>query len=180
MIVQLSVTSTVPALAQTPQDWGKADKSGVQMRLEAVRKEWQSSETPSLTLDLRNTGIKTALYLPVGQEFLIEVDGHWYAWWEAIPLNMPAMQLFPGKEKDGAVTIELTEVWFTNSGLPDWDGVSAGDSKGIIHLKLSPGKHTVRVKFRPGAPITITAISNPTEFKIEAYSTSTTDSSDPR
>jgi hypothetical protein len=170
------VVPAAPAPTQTPPDWGKADASGVQIRLQAVKRVRPSTETPSLTLDLRNTGSKTALYFGLGQECLIEVDGHWYAWSEPISINMPARQLFPGKEKDGAVTVELTAVWFTRSDVPDWDGESAGDIKGITQLKLSPGKHTVRVKFPFEFESTekpVKVISNPVEIEVEAASSAT-------
>jgi hypothetical protein len=143
------------------------------MRLQAVKRVWPINETPSLTLDMRNTGSKTALYFGLAQECLIEVDGLWYTWSEPISINMPARQLFPGKEKDGAVTVQLTDVWFRtpNADAPAWDVFHMG-ARG--HLKLSPGKHTVRVKFRPGAPdTTITAISNPVEIEVEATSSAT-------
>jgi hypothetical protein len=173
MAVRLTAAPAV-APSNPPNDWGKADASGVQMRLQAVKRVWPGNETPSLTLDMRNTGSKTALYFGLGQECLIEVDGYWYAWWEPISINMPPMQLFPGKEKDGAVTVELTDVLFTYSDMPDWDGESAGDAKGITHLKLSLGKHAVRMRFRPGAPdTTITAISNPVEIEVETASPAT-------
>ena len=173
-VVPLMAVPAVPSPTQTPPDWGKADASGVQLSLQAAKTVWQSTETPSLTLDTRNTGIKTALYFDLGQECLIEVDGHWYDWSLPISINMPAMQLFPGKEKNGAVTFELTAVGFTHSDLPDWDGESAGDAKGITYLKLIPGRHTGRVKFRHWPPdITLTAISNPVEIEVETATSAT-------
>jgi hypothetical protein len=168
------LTAVPVAQEQISPDWGMADVLGVQMRLRAVKHEWQSNETPSLTLDLRNTGSKTALYFGMAQMCLIEVDGHWYTWSEPILINQPPSQLFPGQEKDRAITIQLTDVWFRsqNSDATDWDGVSMGDAKGIIYLRLSPGKHTVRVKFRPGDPdTTIAATSNEVETACSAAAT---------
>jgi len=168
ILFAVTAAPAAPAPTQTLPDWGKADASGVQLRLLAVKHEWQSTETPSLKLDMLNTGSKTALYFGLGQECLIQVDGHWYAYSLPISINMPAMQLFPGKEKDGAVTVGLTADWITHSDIPNWDGVAAGDAKGITHLKLSPGLHTVRIKFRPDAPgTTINGVSNPAEIEIE-------------
>jgi hypothetical protein len=176
MAAQLTADPAAPASTQTSPAWGKADVAGVQMRLQAVKRIWQSFETPSLTLDMRNTSSKTALYFGLEQECLIEVDGHWYTWSEPVSINMPARQLDPGKEKDGAVTVQLTDVWFRSpkSDVPNWNGESMGDAKGITYLKLSPGKHAVRVKFRPGAlDTTITAISNPAQIEVVAAGSAT-------
>lgn len=81
-------------------------------------------------------------------------------------------------EKDGIMTIQLTNVWFRspNADAPDWDGGNMGDAKGITYLKLSPGKHTVRVKFPFEFESTekpVKAISNSVEIEVEATSSAT-------
>lgn len=135
--------------------WGTPDASGVQMRLRVMKSE-SRAQPPSLLLDLRNAGTKMALYFGLAQTCQIQVDGRWYGWPEPIGLQGIANRLSPGQERDGAITITLTDGWWTpyaRAGPPP------------ISLKLTPGKHAIRARFYSDPNITtIKATSNEIEL----------------
>ena len=154
--------------AQPAANWGAADAAGLQVRLQADKRVWHSDETPSFTLDLRNSGNKPIAYIGLAQvECQVEVDGKWYGWPEGVEIGAPVRELGSGKEADAILTVKLTGDWArpAKGNQPKW-GLNSGE-----HLKLATGRHTVRVLFHPEASKDIEATSNPVEIEIEPAAT---------
>ncbi len=147
---------------------------GVQSRLRVRKIVCKADKTPTLSLDLRNLGEKTIDFIPIVQAHCeIELDGQWYGWAEPLVIGAPVWMLEPGTELNDAIEIKLTDSW----ALPK-EGSLLKHRPGIEefwgnHLKLTPGKHTIRVRFRPHEWMEdyikgekdISIISNPVEIE---------------
>jgi hypothetical protein len=159
------------ALSQIEESaWGKP-KQGLLVRLLPMRSVWKKQQIPELRLDIRNGGRQSIEYSSAAMLYCrIEVDGQWYQWGKAIDLGLPGM-LAPGKEC--TFKILLTDDWGTPPG--DAPGVAARDTK---WLRLSPGRHLVRVSFT-GYPVLgnreggISCESNPVQVETEGRSADT-------
>lgn len=135
--------------------WGPQNH-GLQMWLAAEHNDWREGETPSsFTAHVRNKGKKEwkVYQSPVVLE--LELDGVWYFW--SGEIDAKSSSLPPGRQYYVS-PIRLVESWH--------------EFKKDTPLKLSPGKHTLRVVFS-AFPLDddaqahgIKAISNPVEFEI--------------
>ena len=148
---------------------------GVQCRLRARKTIWGAGEIPTLSFDLRNRGEKTIDFVSVAQAHCeIQIDGAWYGWAEPIIIDAPVRRLEPLTELNDAISIKLTNSWAlprkTNK-LKHLPGVSEFWGK---RLELTPGKHTVRVRFRTDDWLqsymknesSLSVVSNPVEIEI--------------
>jgi len=131
------------------EDWGEAIE-GLRCRLRPFESAWTLEQVPTLMLDLRNRGETEFSFVRVVEAHCeIEVDGQWYGWAEPIAISAPVWNLKPGGELYDAIEIKLTDSW----ALPK-EGEQLKHRPGVSefwggHLKLTPSKHTVRVRFRP-------------------------------
>ena len=122
---------------------------GVQSRLRARKTTWKAEEIPTLSLDLRNVGSEPIDFCRIAQAHCeIEVDGQWYGWAEPLAISAPVWMLEPGTELNAAIEITLTD----SRALPK-DGNKLRHRPGVEEfwgkqLELTPGKHTVRIRFR--------------------------------
>ncbi len=120
--------------------WGKA-AGGVQARLRADKLRWPAGETPKLVLDMRNQGTADvgASRLDIFAE--LEVDGTWYRNRKLLgDIDVKSFFLRAGAEVDEWVTVTPDDSW-----CPATRGPLGMDQQ--KPLRLSPGKHTVRVAF---------------------------------
>ena len=136
-----------PALSQDKAAWSEPtwgeQAEGLQCRLRPNRRVWQSRERPGFKLDIRNRGKRIFAFLPFHQLQLcrIQFDGRWYQWPSPFMIDSPVWPLSPGAQFDN-IAITLHEQ---------------------LKIKLSPGKHVVRVGF---ALEGIEVVSNPTGIEI--------------
>jgi beta-lactamase regulating signal transducer with metallopeptidase domain len=179
--------------APVPKDpaWGKAVQ-GLSLRLRAEKKQWQLNNTPLLNVDLRYQGdrrMKTSTNVALYQ---LQFDGVWYG------ANEDASKLVAEVEpeadpftiKEIPADLEISAERPTNdlsiSIDSTWRTVHANELSGAQHggsgiwlpgdlqrkpLKLTPGKHTVRLAIfalptRAGGPTVVRAVSNPVEIEI--------------
>jgi hypothetical protein len=139
-------TKTLDNEAQYP--WGKA-VAGVQCRLRPMRSAWRSDDVPTLSLDIRNQGEKSIDFCRISEGHCeIEVDGRWYGPAELLLLGAKGWHLKPGMELKDAISVELT----VSRALPK-EGIDPPYAPGFAEkwaerLRLTPGKHSVRVRFR--------------------------------
>ncbi|UCG48656.1 MAG: hypothetical protein JSU94_02555, partial [Phycisphaerales bacterium] len=129
--------------------WGTAIQ-GVRCRLGPMRSAWRTDDVPTLSLDIRNQGKESIDFLRIAEAHCeIEIDGRWYGIAEPPNINVPGWALEPGTELNDAIEIRLTDSW----ALPK-EGADPAHAPGIgetwgQRLQLAPGKHSVRVRFRP-------------------------------
>jgi beta-lactamase regulating signal transducer with metallopeptidase domain len=170
---ELAPSKTLASPVDKQAEWGKASAKGVQVGIRAEKREWKGDETPSLSLSLRNTGNDPLQYLGlVSEECQIEVDGLWYGstrpHFTSVPgqnfISVPRRRADPGETK--TMTVNLSGEWArpVSGNQPPWN--RQADSAWGEHLKLSPGKHTIRVLFRPPGGALSETISNPVEIEI--------------
>ncbi len=150
--------------------WGQAVE-GVQVRLRAKQSTWNEGEVPRLWADVRNQGKRNLLVTTQSNRCELEVDGRWYR----RPIYTREIRLLPrpfppGRQYDD-IAVNVDQWW----ELPASENARAPWKTGPERLKLTPGKHTIRVAFTataaknaPGKPFR--AVSNPVEIEIVAKS----------
>ena len=153
------------------QPWGEPVE-GVQVRLRVDKLKWKASETPTFSLDIRNVGGESIEFVRVAQAHCqIELDGRWYGWAENLSVHTRVQFCGPGEQDRDAIIVELNDKW----GLPrvgnDLTGLPGAETYWGKRLKLTPGKHKVRVRFRrhtrlPPDQLQKQATSNPVQIEI--------------
>jgi len=124
--------------------WGEADE-GLQCRLRPDKRVWQTGETPTFKIDIKNRGRRMFAFPPshIQQICRIQFDGKWYNW-------------------PGPVMID-SAVW------PLAFGVQFDDIPIALHerfgIKITPGRHVVRVALVLEG---VQVVSNPVGIKIRA------------
>ena len=163
-----------PTVQVEEKSWGEM-VSGLRTRLRPLKSAWTLEQTPALMLDLRNRGETEFSFVPIAPAHCeIEVDGQWYGWAESLAISPPVWMLKPGTELNDAIEIKLTDSW----ALPK-EGNKLKHRPGIEefwgnHLKLTPGKHTIRIRFSPQESMEsyikgekyLSVVSNPVEIEI--------------
>jgi len=135
--------------------WGEAVE-GVQARLRADKTVWKAGEVPAFKADVRNIGNRQLGLAPAQQVCELELDGVEFSW--AGEVSVISGVFPPGAKFDG-IEISLGQFW--------------ASKKGGLPLKLTVGKHRLRVTFfvttPPGVPYKVIAsvVSNPVDFTIE-------------
>jgi hypothetical protein len=162
--------------------WGKASAHGLQVRVQPVKRAWKQGETPALTLHLRNSGTNYLSFAGVPQvECHLEIDGVRYGWSKALLLNRDARHdIDPSQEEDMPKAIELTGEWAqaAKGDTLKWSVQELPLATGEP-LKLTPGRHTIRVLFRCyGGFDTAESVSLPAEIEISAGTPSNQDTSE--
>ena len=139
--------------------WGKP-VDGLQCRLRAIKSTWNLGEVPTLSLDLRNVGDNDIICAAITQNCEIEYDGQLYEWAGPTIVDILSFPLRPGKEYLNAVQIKISTSWATKKRMG-------------VPLVLTPGRHIIRVRYRPEAlawfksdPKKVPAISNLVEIEI--------------
>ena len=148
-----SNTVTLHVVRPKEPAWGEA-VDGVQVRLRADKKVWDVGETPSFSLDVRNHGENVLTFAPIMESHCeIEYDGKWHRWGDPIRRIFGALRnIHPGEEHRDV---------FTDTLVPSW-----AEKNGRKRLQLTPGKHTVRVAFKPDGRDAPRTVSNPIEIEI--------------
>ncbi|MHC4085312.1 MAG: HEAT repeat domain-containing protein [Planctomycetota bacterium] len=175
------INVTIPDVSS----WGEAVE-GVQVRLRAEKMVWKEGEVPMFTADVRNDG-KRNLVLPESPDYcLLEFDEQWflitgYEPGEKVAMGTRLLDFDSGK-KQKDIAIKLSDKWETM--LPSELELGASlRSAGIIvvgpglrsRLRLTPGKHTIRVRYildpshrgvgiNPPEPVQV--VSNPVNIEI--------------
>ncbi len=116
------------------EQWGGA-VDGVQVRLRAEKLVCKDGEVIQLLLDLQNAGKDDIMIAAIAQQCEVECDGQWFEWTGATYAEVLAFPLRPDTKKLNAMQILIPKSWTSK----------AGDKP----LKLTPGKHTIRVNFKP-------------------------------
>jgi hypothetical protein len=135
--------------------WGEAAE-GVQARLRADKTVWKAGEVPAFKADVRNTGNRQLALARAQEVCELELDGVEFSW--AGEVSVISGVFPPGAKFDG-IEISLGQFW--------------ASKKGGLPLKLTVGKHRLRVTFfvttPPGVPYKVIAsvVSNPVDFTIE-------------
>ena len=158
---------------------------GVQCRLQADKRIWQAGEVPTFKTDVRNGG-ERRLQLPESPDYcLVQVDGRWffitgYEPGKEVGLSTRVLDFLPGQQRTG-IPLELSDKWETmldsevaRGAYVRHDGIITGPGL-RSRLKLTPGKHTIRVSFIVTATGTrvginphalLQVVSNPVEIEI--------------
>jgi len=147
----------------------------VQSRLRVRKTTWKVEETPFLSLDLRNLSEKAidfVRFAPLHCE--IEIDSRWYGWAKPILFDGPGWVLKPGTELNDAIEIKITDSWALPKEMNTLKHRPGVEEFWGEQLKLTPGKHTVRVRFRPQEWLfgymkgenDLSIVSNPVEIEI--------------
>ena len=159
-----------PAASQPAEDWGETNKSGVQARLRADKRTWAPGQIPTFRADIRNRGTGSYSVVQAQQFCTIEVDGTPYDWVGDIAVKFSALP--PGRVY-GDIPITLTDHWVKTTP-------GRGERTGTEKLRLTPGRHRLRVIFHVdvratvvdrdgGSPSLNFAVrSNAVEFEIPA------------
>ena len=158
--------------------WGEPI-DGVQARLRPDKVKWPIDETPTFALDLRNQGDKAYEGFRQPRYCQMELDGKWYIHESADLVDSPS-RLEPGKQLDGWVAVSLdgprkvyTPNGFFSGGIVrvslmetriEGPWVRKDDKE--ARLKLSPGKHTIRVAYGDPVSKKVLPISNSVEFEV--------------
>lgn len=127
--------------AAISSDWGESS-IGIRSRIRMAKQKYALTESPTFDLDLRETtpGIAEEPWhwqgLRVGQLAEVEVDGVWYRGPETNFTSAVMGKLSLGQSIDGWASVRLVNDY--------WIAKDSGEKK----LKLTPGKHRVRVRFR--------------------------------
>jgi hypothetical protein len=139
--------------------------AGLEARLRTEKIAWKTGQTPVVLLHLANKGPNDmAGVAPVADRALVEVDGRWYGWAGAAADVAAPPALAKGAETPSPIKIALDGSWRLHEVQPTF---AAGSKISAPHgppLELAPGKHTVRVAYRPagaGDDPVPTAVSNP-------------------
>ena len=136
--------------------WGEAAE-GVQARLRADKTVWNAGEVPAFKADVRNTGNRQLGLARAQQVCELELDGVEFSWAGEVAVISGVFP--PGAEFDG-IEISLGQFW--------------ASKKGGLPLKLTVGKHRLRVKFFVTTPpgtshkVIASVVSNPVDFMFDA------------
>ena len=137
---QLVFTRQTPT---TASEWGQPSK-GVQARIRTAKTRYTVDEVPTFDFDVRDTHAGIAgkpwhwLAPRVGELARVEVDGVWYTYGDRDRKKVVNRELNLGQTVEKWTSVGLTDEW--------WAGT--GRDLGIPRrLKLTPGKHTVRVAY---------------------------------
>jgi hypothetical protein len=158
-------------------EWGDPNE-GLRVGLTPLRSAWKPGQTPELRLIVRNGGKRAVEYSNAVMLYCqVQVDGLWHSWAKPFDLGLPIGMLAPGKEY--TLKLCLTDDWGTPPG--NAPGAAARDTK---RLRLSPGRHLVRVSFtgypelgnREGG---ISCESNPVQVEIEGRPAATQPATQP-
>ncbi len=122
--------------------WGEADE-GLQCRLRPDKRVWQTGETPTFKIDMRNQGQRMFAFPPshIQQICRIQFDGRWYYWPNPVMIDGSVWPLAPGIKFDD-IPIAL-DVQFG--------------------INITPGRHIIRVAL---ALEGVQVVSNPVGIKI--------------
>jgi hypothetical protein len=106
--------------------WGP-EAEGLQCRLTPIKRRWQADDSPTLEVDLRNTGQRIFAFRMAEQPPLdrIAINGRWYRWQEPTGGGTRMWPLAPG--------VEFSDL---SVALPQ-----------SLHSSLSPGRHRIQVAF---------------------------------
>jgi predicted Ser/Thr protein kinase len=146
--------------------WGDAHQ-GVQVRLQADKRTWETGQTPTFRADIRNQGKGTYTVAQAQQLCELELDGARYKWVGSYRVRSSYFP--PGREyKD--IPVALTENWGkVTSTPPQLDAPALAEN-----LKLAPGKHTLRLIFfcdGGSSHRSIVIESNAVEFEVASEGT---------
>jgi hypothetical protein len=141
------------AMPDATSDWGEP-VDGIRTRLRASANEFGPGEVPTFDLDLQiqsKTESMTIRFAPLAD---IEVDGVWYHAPQQ-ELDIKGFKIGAGALYEPWVTIKLDAHMWRRSE-KDWIGPAS--------LKLTPGKHKLRVAYPTASKMR--PISNAVEFAI--------------
>jgi hypothetical protein len=110
---------------------------GVQVRLRAEKLAWKVDEVIQLLLDLHNVSNHKddIIFAIIEQQCEVEYDGQWFEWTGSHYTEILSFPLSPDTKRLNAMQILIPK---------SWTSIAAANP-----LKLTPGKHTIRVKFQP-------------------------------
>jgi beta-lactamase regulating signal transducer with metallopeptidase domain len=148
--------------------WGDAIQ-GVQARLRPDKFSWIEGDVPTFRADIRNQGGGEYNVAQSQQLCELEVDGARYIYIGSVRVR--SSWLPPGRVYED-IPIELNgQYWFAASTSAQDSKSTATTSGALIPLKLSPGKHSLRVIFfcdGGSSHRNIVIESNLVEFEIAA------------
>jgi len=148
------------ALQRITEQWWGEPVEGIQIQLRTDRRQWKAEEAPVLTAFARNSG-KEKWWIPAVLSLIgLEVDGRSYY----LPENGERLV---NDFLNAGQTKPLPEI-----ALSGWLATEGSHEL----LRLGPGKHTVRIRFKPGQPMAteggeafvreaVEAASNPVEIE---------------
>jgi len=124
--------------------WGEVDE-GLQCRLRPDKRVWQTGETPTFKIDIKNNGRRMFAFPPshIQQICRIQFDGKWYHWPNPIMIDGSLWPLAPGVQFDD-IPIALHEQF---------------------GIKITPGRHIIHVAFSLEG---VQVVSNSVSIKVLA------------
>jgi len=135
-------SAVVEALADEPT-WSEPS-AGLQIRLRPLKTQWKFGDTPTFHIDLRNQAKRHVEVIQRSEFFEVEFDGTWYGR-KLEKASIQGTMLKPGEETKDYVALGLYPLW-----LRDVRGGERYTSKEVGQdLPLTPGKHRIRVAYRP-------------------------------
>ena len=125
--------------------WGEI-QNGLKCGLIKPAFKWNLENSPYLALVLSNEGQTPFSFTPSSEVHCeIEVDGQWYVWARPKPDQVDSFLL----KDQGSIQIDLSDSWTLLKEPNQLQYRQGGENFRGERLKLTPGKHTFRVKFRP-------------------------------
>ena len=146
-----------------PDTWGLA-AGGIQSRLRLDQVKFKAGEPLAFTLDLRNRGEKAFSEAPVPYSCAIEFDGETYTYSGPIGYGSQIQTIEPAGHFDGWVNVTTDKLWVYTRRKVVGNQVNLE----AVPLKLTVGKHKVRVAYQMTAPNAMKPVSNTVEFEVEA------------
>ncbi len=147
-------------------EWGEAVE-GVQVRLRATKSRWNEGRVVRLWANVRNQGQRNLLVRAWGYSCEVEVDGEWYRQSPRNRGTIPAPKPFPPGRQYDDIAVDLGAGWELKTSQ---EARRPGEAR-PEQLKLTGGKHTIRVAFTatatknaPGKPVR--AVSNPVVIEV--------------
>jgi len=127
--------------------WGEADE-GLQCRLRPDKRLWQTGETPTFKIDIKNHGQRMFAFPQshIQQICKIQFDGKWYHWPGPVMIDGALWPLAPDVQFDD-ISVALHE---------------------RFGIKITSGRHVVRVAL---ALEGVQVVSNPVGIRVLAMNT---------
>jgi hypothetical protein len=174
-VFKLKILSAPPLSNSPASDWGEP-VNGFQVRLRAPVAAGPGDAPPRLSVDIANLGLREFYSMTNYFAWQVEVDGQWYT--SDADMGGAELEVVPGQPWTN-LPLVLDSAWRVAE--PQEIGVDPGrfgnggwGYPGKPPLKLSPGKHTVRLavvavvagpRFAGGGE-PVRALSNPVDIEV--------------
>jgi RNA polymerase sigma factor (sigma-70 family) len=139
--------SNAVTLEVLPDGWGEATE-GIKARLRLAKTRFRPGEPLKFEFDLKNVGRAARTFNPIPFACVVELNGEKYRHQGEVDYKFVPKEIPAGGEAVPFVTVTADDGWRAVRIRHDetWREIPAD----VIRLKLTPGKHVVRVRFPVG------------------------------